>query len=98
VGSVRLLVDSTGSVVERIDYDEFGNVLADTSVGSEPFGFGGGAKDADTGLTKLGARDLESVTGRWLTRDPILFKGGVNIYAYSTNDLERMEERLHSLR
>lgn len=40
VGSVRLVENtSTGAVAERIDYDEFGNVLSDAAPGTQPFGF-----------------------------------------------------------
>jgi len=35
-------VTATGAVVERIDWDEFGNVLSDTAPGGQPFGFAGG--------------------------------------------------------
>jgi hypothetical protein len=44
LGSPRLIVNtSTGATVERIDYDEFGNITQDTSPGLTPFGFGGGS-------------------------------------------------------
>src|SRR5207302_595722 len=43
VGSVRLVVNAaTGAIAERIDYAEFGNVLADRAPGFQPFGFAGG--------------------------------------------------------
>jgi YD repeat-containing protein len=43
LGSPRLVVDvATGSVVQRMDYDEFGNVTLDTNPGFQPFGFAGG--------------------------------------------------------
>ena len=46
LGSPRLIVNaSDGSVAQRIDYDEFGNVLADTNPGFQPFGFAGGLYD-----------------------------------------------------
>jgi RHS repeat-associated protein len=74
-------------VVERIDYDEFGNVLADSAPGTQPFGFGGGLYDRDTGLVRFGARDYDAVTGRWMSKDPILFRAGdTNIYAFVGND------------
>jgi hypothetical protein len=53
---------STGAVIERIDYDEFGNVLSDAAPGTQPFGFAGGIADHSTGLTRLGARDYDPVT------------------------------------
>jgi RHS repeat-associated protein len=84
VGSVRLVVDaSSGAVVERIDYDEFGNVLNDTAPGTIPFGLAGGLRDLDTGLTRFGARDYDPITGRWTAKDPLTFDGGLsNLYSY----------------
>ena len=83
VGTVRLLVHSTGVVAERIDYDEFGNVQGDSTLGFQPFGFGGGLRDADTTLTRLGARDYEATTGRWTATDPLRFGGGdPDLYGY----------------
>jgi RHS repeat-associated protein len=88
VGSPRLIVDaSTGTVTQRLDYDAFGNVVTDTNPGFQPFGFAGGLYDRDTGLVRFGARDYEPQTGRWITKDPMLFAGGdLNLYAYAGND------------
>jgi RHS repeat-associated protein len=85
VGSVRLVVDTVaGTVVERVDYDEFGNVVADSgTVGMTPFGYAGGLRDKDTGLTRLGARDYDPGVGRWTNEDPLRFDGdSSNLYAY----------------
>jgi RHS repeat-associated protein len=74
VGSVREIVAPDGSVSERLDYDEFGNVLADSAPGLQPFAFAGGLRDLDTGLTRFGARDYDPTTGRWTTKDPLLIQ------------------------
>ena len=43
LGSPRLVVNaSTGVIVQRIDYDEFGNVTYDSNPGFQPSGFAGG--------------------------------------------------------
>jgi RHS repeat-associated protein len=87
VGSVRLVVDaSSGAVVERIDWDEFGNVLADGAPGTQPFGFAGGLRDLDTGLTRFGARGYDPVTGRWTRKDSEGLQGGLNPFEYGAND------------
>jgi RHS repeat-associated protein len=88
LGSPRLVVNtSTGQIAERIDYDEFGNVLADSSPGFQPFGFAGGLYDGTTKLVHFGAREYAPATGRWLTKDPILFAGGDNnLYGYALAD------------
>jgi RHS repeat-associated protein len=88
LGSVRLVIDTaTGDIAQRIDYDEFGNVLTDTNPGFQPFGFAGGLYDPDTKLVRFGARDYDAAVGRWTTKDPIGFEGGdTNLYAYVNND------------
>ncbi|MDQ6799857.1 MAG: hypothetical protein M3041_03370, partial [Acidobacteriota bacterium] len=88
LGSPRLIVNAAnGDVIEQIDYDEFGNVLADTAQGFQPFGFAGGMYDPDTKLVRFGVRDYEPRTGRWTAKDPILFGGGdTSLYSYGSND------------
>ena len=88
LGSPRLVLDvATGAVVQRMDYDEFGNITQDTNPGFQPFGFAGGIYDRDTGLTRFGARDYDAQTGRWTAKDPIGFAGGdTNLYGYVLND------------
>lgn len=87
LGSVRLVVNaSNGNIVQRMDYDTWGKVLSDTNPGFQPFGFAGGIYDQDTKLTKFGARDYDAETGRWISKDPIKFDGGINLYAYADND------------
>ncbi|MEZ4726002.1 MAG: RHS repeat-associated core domain-containing protein [Caldilineaceae bacterium] len=87
LGSVRLVVNTqTGQVVQRLDYDAWGLVTQDTNPGFQPFGFAGGLYDGQTGLVRFGARDYDSVVGRWTSKDPIGFKGGEpNLYTYSAN-------------
>ena len=88
LGSPRLVVNaSTGAIVQRMDYNEWGMVTLDTNPGFQAFGFAGGIYDQDTKLVKFGARDYDGSTGRWLSKDPILFDGGdTNLYGYVIND------------
>jgi len=88
LGSPRLVINtSDGSVAQRIDYDEFGQITSDTNPGFQPFGFAGGLYDQHTGLTRFGARDYNPLTGRWTAKDPIGFSGGnPNPYGYTLND------------
>jgi len=88
VGFLRLVADPSGSIVKRIDYDSFGNILTDSDPSfTLPFAFSGGFHDADTGLVRFGYRDYDPDTGRWTAKDPILFKGGdTDLYGYVQND------------
>ena len=88
LGSPRMVIEAdTGTIIQRMDYDEFGNVILDTNPGFQPFGFAGGIYDQHTKLTRFGARDYDAYTGRWTTKDPIRFNGGdTNLYGYVSNN------------
>jgi RHS repeat-associated protein len=97
LGSPIMLVNvANGTVVQSIDYDDFGVSSLSTNLSSgfpnssddiQPFGFAGGMYDVDTRLVRFGARDYDPEVGRWISKDPILFKGGqTNFYVYAAND------------
>ncbi len=88
LGSPRLVINTTdGTVAQRMDYDEFGNVTLDTNPGFQPFGFAGGLYDIDTSLVRFGARDYDPEIGRWTAKDSIGFAGGdTNLYGYVLGD------------
>ncbi|MBN2383247.1 hypothetical protein JXQ70_10225 [bacterium] len=88
LGGIRQVVNKdTGDIVQRIDYDEFGNIILDTNPGFQPLGFACGLYDPDTGLVRFGFRDYEPITGRWTSKDPIIFYGKTtNLFGYVMND------------
>ncbi len=88
LGSPRLVMDSAdGNIVQRMEYDEFGNVVHDSNPGFQPFGFAGGLFESQTQLLRFGVRDYDPVTGRWSAKDPIGFSGGqANLFSYVAND------------
>ena len=88
VGTLKVVADASGTVVKRIEYDTFGNILSDSDASfAVPFGFAGGLCDKDTGLVRFGYRDYDPETGRWTAKDPILFAGGdTDLYGYCLND------------
>jgi RHS repeat-associated protein len=88
LGSVRLVVNvASGSVAQRVRYDEFGVETENTNTGWQPFGYSGGLTDSHTGLIRFGVRDYEPTIGRWTAKDPIGFGGGTtSLYSYVGGD------------
>ena len=65
LGSVRLVVHTeTGDVIQRMDYDEWGNVLQDTFPGFQPFGFVGGLGRKGSVLAYLQLARLDGTGSR----------------------------------
>jgi len=84
LGSVRLVVNqAAGAIVQRMDYDAWGIVIADSNPGFTPFGYAGGLYENQTKLVRFGARDYSLKDGRWTSKDPIRFEGGnSSLYLY----------------
>ncbi len=78
---------NTGDIVQRLDYDVWGNILVDTNPGFQPFGYVGGLYEPKTGLTRFGARDYDPQIGRWTAQYPIGHASqDTNLYTYVYND------------
>jgi RHS repeat-associated protein len=82
LGSPFGIYDATGATVYAAGYDAWGNVNVTTSTIVSPLGYAGGLADPVTGFVHFGLRDYDPATGRFTTRDPSLFDGGSNLYAY----------------
>lgn len=90
LGSVRLVVDvDSGTVMHRVDYDEFGQIVYEVPPPAkfvQPFGYAGGLYDPLAKLVHFGARDYDPMVGRWLSKDPAGFVDGANRYSYVDSD------------
>ena len=86
LGSITELTDSTGTVVKTYRYNSFGEIYAQSGSFNQPFTFTGREYDPESGLYYYRARYYDPVAGRFLTRDPIKFKGGINLYNYVRNN------------
>ena len=70
-------------------YDAFGNVIKTDSDTDSYASFGGQwgyFLDSATGLEQLGHRFYDPAVGRFLNRDPISYRGGLNLYRYVNNN------------
>ena len=84
LGSVRRVFASTGSA-PAYDFDPYGNPLQ-TLAPLTGYGYAGMLYNADSGLYLTPYRAYDPVAGRWLSRDPIGERGGVNLYGYVGGD------------
>lgn len=96
-GSVRVVTDRAGSVVERHNYMPFGEewcrgASCGSLPGQQPKRFTGKERDLETGLDYFGARYYGAGIGRFTTVDPV-YTWGENLvdpqrwnrYAYARN-------------
>ena len=88
VGSLRVVADPEGNVIQEILYDPFGGIIEDTNPGLRiPIGYAGGLHDRDLGFVRFGWRDYDANTSRWTAPDPIGDKGGdSDWYGYCLDD------------
>jgi RHS repeat-associated protein len=89
-GNVCQRLNSAAAVTSTDVYDAFGKGYRSPSGINDTYGFGGQwgyYHDYDTplGLHLLSNRYLDTQTGRFLTRDPIGYAGGGNLYRFVGN-------------
>jgi RHS repeat-associated protein len=79
LGSTVALTDPSGNLSARINYEPFGE-----SPGSAltRYDYTGRERDSATGLLYYRARWMDPKQGRFLTEDPIGFRGENNFYSY----------------
>src|SRR5262249_20125440 len=87
LGSVRDVVDNSGTVQKHLSYSAFGQTTADTNPTlKENIGFTGGFTDGESGLINHWQRWQNPATATWMSQDPIGFAGGdTSLYAYVGN-------------
>lgn len=88
LGSVSTIVDNTGAVVDRLAYDSYGNVVAESNpAASSRFRYASREYDAETGLVYNRARYYDPGIGRFISQDPLGLGGqDFNVYRYSENN------------
>ncbi len=88
LGSVSYITGENGLPLQNYTYSPYGTCLnvTDDPINNLQFvGRYGGYKDNDTGLIYFWHRWYDSKDGRWISRDPIGVKGGINLYGYVNN-------------
>ena len=87
LGSVRDIVSSTGTELDHIVYDSFGNIVTETNAANgDRFKYAGMEYDSVTGQYYDRARYYNPATGEFMEQDPIAFGAGdPNLYRYVGN-------------
>lgn len=84
-GSTVAMTDSEGKISALYRYLAYGEVAGGYCRATNPFTFVGehGVMDDGDGLYFMATRMYDAVLGRFLSRDPIGARGGLNLYAYA---------------
>jgi RHS repeat-associated protein len=85
LGSVREVANGAGAMVVRYDYDPYGRRTLTSGADVADFGFTGHLHHAQSKLHFALYRPYDADSARWLSRDPIMELGGMNIYGYVDN-------------
>jgi len=86
-GGVAQRLTSSDAVTDTDAYNAWGSRTS--TGGGDVFTFGaqwGYYTDGETGLVLCGHRYYDPARGRWLTRDPIGYAGGVGLYGYCQDE------------
>jgi len=87
LGSIIAITNSTGNVVQRYEYDSFGNIVSVLDPNfKQPYTYTAREYDEETGLYYYRARYYDAEVGRFISEDPIRFDGGINFFAYVGNN------------
>jgi RHS repeat-associated protein len=87
LGSVREVMNTAGVMLARYDYDPYGRMTVIAGSFMSDFGYAGMYYHTVSGLNLTLYRAYDSDLGRWLSRDPLAEKAGLNLYAYVANNV-----------
>ena len=86
LGSVTSLSNSAGALANAYTYDSFGKLAASTGTIANHFQYTGREYDPEIGIYQYRARYYDQNIGRFISEDPIRFRGGINFYRYAGNN------------
>jgi RHS repeat-associated protein len=94
LGTPLELTDQNGEIAWSGQYKAWGEIQEQRLVSAQqhgltnPFRFQGQYHDHETGLHYNRYRYYDPAVGRFLSKDPIGFNGGLNLYQYAPNPIE----------
>ncbi len=90
-GNITAMMDGNQNIVARYRYDGFGKLLGKWGSLADANTYRYSSKDYDrnSGTYYYGFRFYEPNFQRWLNRDPIQERGGINLYGFVGNNPQR---------
>jgi len=85
-GSVHEMCDSSGTIVSRMAYDCFGRMTVVSGTNLPTKQYMGYYQHQKSGLELTKYRAYDSNLGRWLSRDSIGERGGINLYEFDLDN------------
>jgi RHS repeat-associated protein len=87
-GNVTMLINPSQSIVAKYLYDAFGNVLSKSGILADVNLYRFSSKEAhlNSGLVYYLCRYYDPNLQRWLNRDPVEERGGLNLYGFVRNN------------
>jgi RHS repeat-associated protein len=86
LGSIREMVDSSGTIQARYSYDPYGRKIKISGSLDADFAYTGFYYHSASGLYMSWLRSYDSDLARWLSRDPLAEGVGLNLYEYVANN------------
>ena len=80
------MTDDKQKIAQVYEYDSYGNQHDSKNSIKQPYGYTGREHDRETGLRYYRARYYDGEVGAFLSKDPLGFEGGINLYSYVGND------------
>ena len=87
-GSLVQVTDVSGTVLDQLSYDAYGNITAQSDAANgDIHGWSGRLTDSETGFQLAGLQMYDPASGRYLNPNPEGLQGGdVNLYRFEGND------------
>jgi RHS repeat-associated protein len=92
LGSITSLTTPAGALAQTYTFDSFGNQTGASGSLTNSLHYTARDFDVETNLYYYRARYYEAQSGRFLSEDPIKFQGGINLYAYTTNNAVNFDD------
>ena len=86
LGTPMIMTDTSGAKVWEGEFQPFGEPLSIAGTVTNNLRFPGQYYDQETGLHQNWYRDYKAEIGRYIEKDPIGLKGGLNLYAYTDDN------------